>query len=356
MAQDSKIKKVKEKAVNTAKSLTEKEKTFFEEKVVAVTGASAGAGYAIAKKLAEKGADLILFSRNLKRLKSLQEEIEGMGSDCIVKSVDVSNYDDLKKAADEAAEIFGGIDIWINNAMVTVFSPVREMKAEEYKRVTEVNYLGYVNGTLCALDHMVPKNEGHIVQIGSSLSYRGLPLQSAYCGTKFAIRGFTDSLRSELIHDNLNISLTMVQLPALNTPQFEWSKSRLRKKVQPVPPIFDPQLAADSVLWAVEKKKREAFVGFNSSMAVIMQKFIPGILDRVLADYGYAAQQTDGPERKGKKDNLWNSVDGDFKDKGRYTFREKKRSPQFWFIKHKKFASAVLAVAGIWLVNRKKDD
>src|SRR5579885_599235 len=220
--------------------------------VVVVTGASAGLGRAIVRRFAREGAHVGLLARGRDGLEGAKKDAEELGGKALVLPTDVADADAVERAAEAVEREFGPIDIWINNAMVSVFSPVKEMKHEEYRRVTEVTYLGYVHGTLAALRRMLPRDRGAIVQVGSALAYRGIPLQSAYCAAKHAIQGFCDSLHCELIHDNSRVRLTMVQMPALNTPQFRWVKSRLPRKAQPVPPIFQPEVAAEAIVWASE--------------------------------------------------------------------------------------------------------
>jgi NAD(P)-dependent dehydrogenase (short-subunit alcohol dehydrogenase family) len=223
-----------------------------QQQTVVITGASAGVGRATAREFAKHGAQIALLARGEAGLKAAREEVEFLGGNALILPVDVADRDGIEMAADAVERELGPIDIWINNAMVSVFSPFLQMTADEFKRVTEVTYLGVVYGTMAALRYMIPRNRGTIVQVGSALAYRSIPLQSAYCGAKHAIRGFTDSLRSELLHDKINVHITMVQLPAMNTPQFEWVKSRLPRQPQPVPPIFQPEVADQAVAQAQE--------------------------------------------------------------------------------------------------------
>src|ERR687886_2704359 len=230
--------------------------------VVAVTGASAGVGRATAQAFAKRGARVGLISRGRVGLEGAKKEVESFGGKALVLPTDVADAGAVEAAAQKVEEEFGPIDIWVNNAMVSVFSPVKEMTPEEFKRVTEVTYLGYVHGTLAALRRMLPRDRGTILQVGSALCYRGIPLQAAYCAAKHAIQGFTESLRCELIHDRSNVKITMVQMPALNTPQFAWSKSRMPRKAQPVPPIYQPEVAADAIVWAAHHERPELYVGW----------------------------------------------------------------------------------------------
>ncbi|HZR39678.1 MAG TPA: SDR family oxidoreductase [Ktedonobacteraceae bacterium] len=228
--------------------------------VVVVTGASAGVGRAIACAIARRGAQIGLLARGQAGLEAAQKEVEQLGGKALVLPTDVADPDQVEEAASKVEETFGPLDVWINVAMASVFSPVKEMKPEEYKRVTEVTYLGQVYGTLAALHRMLPRDRGRIIQVGSALAYRGIPLQSAYCGAKHAIQGFTESLRCELIHDHSHITITMVQLPVVNTPQFGWVKSRLPHKAQPVPPIYQPEVIADAVTWVTDHYRRQLFI------------------------------------------------------------------------------------------------
>ena len=238
---------------------------------------------------------------------------------------DVADPDQVEAAAAAVDRAFGPVDIWVNNAMLSVFSPVKEMKPEEYRRVTEVTYLGYVYGTLAALRRMLPRDRGIIIQVGSALAYRGIPLQSAYCAAKHAIQGFCDSLRCELIHDGSRVRLTMVQMPALNTPQFGWVKSRLPRRPQPVPPIFQPEVAAEAIVWAADHDRRELYVGWPTVKAIVGDKVAPGLLDHYLARHGVERQMTDEPEDPDRPDNLWEPVPGDHGAHGRFDHLARRR-------------------------------
>src|SRR5215813_7147603 len=261
--------------------------------VVVITGASAGVGRATAREFAKRGAHIGLLARGRDGLEAARREVEEMGGRALALPVDVADADRVEAAAAEVEEKLGPIDVWVNNAMTSVFSPVKEMKPEEFKRVTEVTYLGAVYGTLSALKRMLPRDHGVIVEVGSALAYRGIPLQAAYCGAKHAIQGFVDSLRCELLHDGSNVQVTMVQMPALNTPQFGWVKSRLPHKAQPVPPIYQPEVAADAIYFAGHNPRREFYVGFSTVKAIIGNKLIPGVADWYLARRGYTAQQSE---------------------------------------------------------------
>src|ERR1051325_4959001 len=282
-----------------------------QPEVVVVTGASAGVGRAAARAWGKRCAKVGLIARGRASLEAAKREIEEAGGEALVLPLDVSDHDAVEQAAEQVENAFGPIDIWVNNAMLSVFSPIMSMKPEEYRRVTEVTYLGYVWGTLAALRRMKPRDRGTIVQVGSALAYRGIPLQSAYCAAKHAVQGFHDSLRSELIHDGSNVRVVMVQMPALNTPQFRWVKSRLPRKAQTVPPIFQPEVAAEAIVWAAYSGRREINVGWPMSKAVIGNNFVPGYGDKYLAEHGYDSQMTDEPEDPDRPDTLWQPLPGD---------------------------------------------
>src|SRR3954467_506974 len=278
-------------------------------KVVVITGASAGVGRAVARKFGAEGARIGLLARGRAGLEGARRDVQQLGGEALVLPTDVADANAVEAAGAEVEQNFGRIDIWVNNAMCSVFSPVKEMTAEEYKRVTEVTYLGFVYGTLAALKRMLARDRGVIVQVGSALAYRGIPLQSAYCAAKHAIQGFCDSLRCELLHDGSGVRLTMVQLPAMNTPQFNWVKSRLPRRAQPVPPIFEPEVAADAIVWASEHGRREIYVGGSTVAAIVGNKLLPGVGDWYLARTGFDSQQTGEPEVPGRPDNLFAPVD-----------------------------------------------
>lgn len=297
--------------------------------VVAVTGSSAGLGRAIAHGFAKRGASLALIARNPEALNAAKEECEALGGKALVLPLDVSDFEAVDAAAGRIEEELGPIDVWVNDAMVSVFSPVKEMEASDYKRVTEVLYLGFVHGTLAALKRMLPRNRGTIIQIGSALSYRSIPLQSAYCACKHAINGFTDSLRCELHHDRSNVKITAVHMPAMNTTQFDWVKNRKPNNTQPVPPIYDPELAAEVVVAAglASNPRREYWVGMSTVKAIVGQKFIPGLLDRYLGKTGYQAQQIPHePKDPHAPNNLYDYVPGKHSARGKFADRSTKKS------------------------------
>ena len=329
-----------------------------EPQVVVVTGASAGVGRATVRAFAERGAHIGLIARGKDGLEAARCEVEELGGRALVLPLDVAEADKVELAAAEVEEKLGPIDVWINNAMASVFSPVREMTAEEFRRVTEVTYLGYVYGTLSALRRMLPRDRGVIVQVGSALAYRGIPMQSAYCAAKHAIQGFCDSLRSELLHDGSNVRVTMVQMPALNTPQFGWVKSRLPRRAQPVPPIFQPEVAARAILWATDHDRRELWVGWPTVKAIAGNRVAPWYADRYLADNGVESQQYDGLEDPHRAHNLWEPVPGDHGAHGDFDDRATDRSPQLWATTHRgllALAGAGLAAAGVALAVRARN-
>jgi len=325
-----------------------------ERSVVVITGASAGVGRATVRRFAGPGVCIGMLARGRDGLDGARDEVERAGGEALVVPTDVANADEVEVAADAVERRFGPIDIWINNAMVSVFSPVKEMTASEFKRVTEVTYLGVVYGTLAALKRMLPRDRGTIVQVGSALAYRGIPLQAAYCGAKHAIQGFMDSLRTELLHDGSGVHVTMVQMPALNTPQFRWVKSRLPRKPQPVPPIFQPEVAAEAIHWAAHHRRRELYVGLPTVEAIIGNKIAPSIGDRYLARGGYRAQQTDEIDDHARPDNLWSPVSGDHGAHGVFEDRARVHSLQLWATTHRPLwglagaaAAAILLIAAV---------
>ena len=297
---------------------------------VVVTGASAGVGRATALAFARRGARLALIARGTEGLEAARREAEASGAQqALALPADTADAAAVFAAADRAAAELGGIDTWVNCAMATVFAPVQAMTPEEFRRVTEVTYLGYVHGTLAALHHMRPRNAGTIVQVGSALAYRAIPLQSAYCAAKFAIRGFTNSLRCELRHDHSHIRLTMVQLPAVNTPQFDWARSHMPRRAQPVPPIHQPEAVAERIVQAALHAPRELWVGGPSVQAILGTMVAPGLLDRLLAGRGYSGQMTAEPEPPGRPDNLMAPVPGDPGTHGRFDARARDRVGAF---------------------------
>ncbi|MGZ6123719.1 MAG: SDR family oxidoreductase [Myxococcales bacterium] len=322
------------------------------EQVVAVTGASSGVGRAIARALGARGAKVGLIARGRDGLDAAAEEIRSAGGEALVLPADVSRASEVQKAAHAIVEKWGRIDTWVNDAMVSVFSPVVEMTPEEYRRVTEVNYLGTVYGTLAALRYMIPANEGVVLQIGSALVYRSIPLQSAYCASKAAIRGFTDSLRCELLHDRSRVRVCMLQLPAVNTPQFDVVRTRLPRHPQPVPPIFQPEVIARAALHLAEHPRREMWVGWSAAKAIFAQKFIGGLLDRYLARKGWDSQMDDRPvDPLTRPDNLAAPLPGDRGAHGDFDARSRPSSSELWMrLNAGKLTAGAAAAAALALV------
>jgi short-subunit dehydrogenase len=329
-------------------------------RVIVITGASAGVGRATARAFACEKAHIGLIARGRDGLEAARRDVEKLGGKAVVLPTDVADANAVEKAAAQVEQQFGGIDVWVNNAMTSVFSPIKETPAEEFKRVTEVTYLGYVYGTLAALKRMLPRNEGVIIQVGSALAYRGIPLQGAYCAAKHAIQGFMDSLRCELIHDKSKVRVTMIQMPALNTPQFGWVKSRLAHKAQPVPPLYQPEIAAKAIVYASHHPRREIYVGLPTVEAIVGNKLFPGLLDHYLAHFGFDAQQYDGPEDRDRPNNLWEPVPGDHGAHGDFGARAHRSSPQLWTTMHRGFITAaglLLALGAIAeLVRRRSNE
>ena len=316
--------------------------------VVMITGASAGIGRATAQAFAKRGAKIGLLARGREGLEGAKRDVEKLGGSGLILIADVADDKAVEAAAEKLEIEFGPIDIWINDAMASVFSPIIEMTPDEYRRVTEVTYLGYVWGTMAALRRMRPRNRGTIIHVGSALAYRGIPLQSAYCAAKHAIEGFTDSLRCELIHDKKDIHICIVEMPAVNTPQFSWVKSRLPNKAQPVPPIFQPEVAADAIVFATTHKRREIYVGLPTVEAIVVNKIAPGFLDRHLAHTCFKAQQTEEPKNPDQPDNLFAPVECDFGAHGTFDGRAKKFSVELWMDKNRwMFLAAVLIAAAM---------
>lgn len=303
---------------------------------VVITGASAGLGRAIAQEFAKHGANIGLIARSMERLEEAKREVEYLGGQAIICQGDVADPESHEKAADDVEKAFGSIDIWVNNAMVTVFSEFEKIEPEEFQRVTDVTYMGFVHGTRTALKRMLPRNKGVIVQVGSALSKRSIPLQSAYCGAKHGINGFTDSIRSELIHKKSNVHITMVQLPGMNTPQFQWGRSRMPYKAQPVPPIFQPEVAAEAIYWAAHQRRREVDIGWNTAMILTGNKFFPKEMDEYLGRTNYEAQQMDEPEDPNRADNLFDTVPGKYAAHGRFDRMAKTSSWEFEVSKHRR--------------------
>jgi NAD(P)-dependent dehydrogenase (short-subunit alcohol dehydrogenase family) len=300
-----------------------------------------------------------LIARGQEALAATEAEIRNTGGRALALPADVSDAAAIADAAERTEQELGPIDVWVNNAMVSVFSPVKDMRAAEYRRVTEVTYLGYVHGTLAALRFMLPRDAGTIVQVSSGLAYRAIPLQSAYCAAKHAVRGFTESLRTELLHDASRVRVTMVHMPALNTPQFGWVRSRLSHKAQPIPPVYQPEVGAQAVVYAaLHPERRDIAVSKSTLEAIWGNRLAPGALDRYLARTGYRAQQTGEPEDPDRADNLWDPIPGDHAVHGPFDDRAREHSLQLWLTEHRGlgFLAAGIAVgaaAGAWRARRR---
>jgi short-subunit dehydrogenase len=325
-------------------------------KVVVITGATAGVGRATARAFAAEGTAVGIISRDRERLTATRRELEELGARVADVSADVAEAAQVEAAAEEIEGRLGPIDVWINNAMVSVFSFAEDMIPEEYLRVTRVTYLGYVHGTLSALKRMRPRNRGTIVQVGSALAYRGIPLQSAYCASKHAIKGFTESLRSELLHLGSDVRLSMVHLPAVNTPQFTWVKSRLPNQAQPVPPIYQPEVAARAIHWAAHSGRRELLVGASTFEAILANTFLPFLVDRYLGRYGVSSQQTQEPKKDGPE-NLFAAPPGDYGCHGNFDEGARRGSPLLWMSTHRReitWAAGLMAGAMVlWRLARR---
>lgn len=319
--------------------------------VVVITGASAGIGRATARAFGRAGARVALLARGRDRLEAAKREIEGNGGRALIVPIDVAVWEQVRAAAETVERELGPIDIWVNNAMATIFSPIVDITPDEFKRATEVTYLGTVHGTLAALAYMRKRDRGTIVQVGSALAYRAIPLQAPYCAAKFAVRGFTDSLRSELLHDRSRVRVTMVQLCAFNTPQFDWARSHIPRRAQPVPPIFQPEVAADAIVWAAAHPRREVWVGFPTVKTILAQKLAPGLLDRLLARIGYSGQITGESAPRDREGNLFAPVPGDYGAHGRFDAQAREHSWQFWISRHRvAVAATAVALTGIALI------
>jgi short-subunit dehydrogenase len=313
------------------------------KEVVVITGASAGIGRAAVRRFAREGASIGLIARGTEGLEAARAEVEQAGGAAIAIPTDVACAEQVEAAAQRVEDTLGHIDIWVNDAMTTIFSPFLEITPEEYRRATDVTYLGFVYGTMAALKRMVPRDRGTVVQVGSALAYRSIPLQSAYCGAKAAIRGFTDSVRAELLHQKSKVHLTMVQMPGLNTPQFDWCATRLPNQPKPIPPIYDPEVAAEAIYYAAHHRRREMYVGRATVMAILGNKIIPGVLDRYLGKTGFQSQQTGEPVNPNRPNNLFQAVPGDHGARGRFGSEAETRSPQLWADTHLGW----LALAGV---------
>lgn len=320
------------------------------EQTAVICGGTAGVGRATAHALAQAGYRIAVIARGEQGLADTSSELEAAGAKVLAIAADVADAEAIDRAAERIEKELGPIEIWVNAAMATVFGPVNKISAAEFKRVTEVTYLGFVHGTLAALRHMESRNRGTIVQVGSALSYRAIPLQSAYCAAKFAIRGFTDSLRCELIHTNSRVRLTMVQLPAHNTPQFDWSRNKMQKRPQPVPPIHTPEVAARAIVRAATDAPRELWLGRASFQAIIGNMFMPGLLDRMMAKQAWSGQMTDEPSSAEQPDNLFQPVEGLHRIDGRFGAQAKHKALGLSSETVGKLAAAGLAVTSVIVI------
>ncbi|MDQ4041839.1 MAG: SDR family oxidoreductase [Actinomycetota bacterium] len=328
--------------------------------IAVVTGGTAGVGRAVARRLAAEGTDVAILARGWDRLDATADELRDAGVRALALEVDVADDGAVEEAADEIERELGPIDVWINNAMATLYAPVHEIEPAEFRRATEVTYLGTVWGTMAALRRMRPRDRGTIVQVGSALAYRGIPLQSPYCGAKHAIQGFTESLRTELLHEGSRVRLTMVQLPAHNTPQFSWGRTKMPRHPQPVPPIFQPEVAAEAIVHAARRPRREFFVAWPTWKVVLGNRLVPGYVDRYLARHGFDDQQTAEPVDPGRPDNLFEPVPGEFAAHGEFDAQAKSGSALLWASLHRR-ALAVAAAAGVGaavarLITNEKED
>lgn len=318
-----------------------------DSRVVVVTGASAGVGRAVAREFGGRGCRVGLLARGRERLEAARKEIEDAGGKALALPADVANADEVEAAAERVEQELGPIDVWVNNAMTTIFAPFHQVMPAEFKRATEVTYLGCVYGTMSALKRMRTRNRGSIVQVGSALAYRSIPLQSPYCGAKHAIVGFTDSIRSELIHQRSNIHITVVHLPAMNTPQFSWCRTRLPRHPQPVPPIYQPEVAARAIVWASSRRRREVYVAWPTIKAIYGQELAPGYADRYLAKFAYSGQETEEAVSRDRPDNLFEPAAEPYAAHGIFDSRARNFSPLTWIDLHRgALALGSLVLAG----------
>ena len=314
-------------------------------RIAVVTGASAGIGRATAVEFARHGWRVALLARGIDGLEAARREVEDAGGEALVVETDVADLAQVEAAATRVESEWGPIDAWVNNAMATIFSRFLDVSPEDFRRATEVTYLGAVWGTRAALSRMKPRDRGVIVQVGSALAYRSIPLQSAYCGAKSALRGFTDSIRSELIHERSGVHVTMVQLSAFNTPQFEWARTTLGCRPKPMGKIFQPEVAARAIHWAATHRRRELWVGWPAAKAILGTRVVPGLLDHRLAATAIDGQHTDEPLPPDRQDNLYTAVAGDHGAHGRFDAMAVASSAQAGWAMHRGVATAVAAIA-----------
>ncbi len=331
----------------------------FKNKVIVITGASGGIGRATAWEFAKGGAKIVLLAREPQQLEATKKEVEQYGGEALCIPTDVADADAIERAAEQAEQTFGPIDVWVNNAMNSVFSPVKNITPEEYKRVTEVTYLGQVYGTMVAMKRMLPRDKGTIILVGSALAYRGIPLQSAYCGAKHGTQGFFDSLRTELLHDKSNVHLCMVQLPGVNTTQFGWVMSKLPNEPKPMGKVYQPEVAARAIVFAAANKRREVWVGYPVYEAIIGNRLAPWFADWTLSKTGIDGQQTDQPASPDRKDNVWQPVAEDRGAHGAFGDKAATKSFTLWAAENRTTLQAIvggtlLALGAVWLGKRNK--
>lgn len=316
-----------------------------QPKVIVVTGASAGVGRAVVREFAGPETRIGLVARGRERLEKAKAEVEGAGGEAIVCPADVADYHQLETAAKAVEDKFGPIDVWVNVAMTTIFAPFAEVTPDEFKRATEVTYLGSVYGSMIALKSMLPRDSGCIVQVGSALAFRSIPLQSAYCGAKHGVVGYAESLRTELLHYGSNVHITLVHLPGVNTPQFSWCRTRLPHHPQPVPPIYQPEVAARAIVWASRHRRRQVYVGLPTLMSIFGNQFAPSLLDRYLAKSGFSSQQTAERVKPDRPDNLFEPAVGDYGAHGAFDNKAHGRSLQLWITENRSWLGVALLAA-----------
>ena len=316
-----------------------------KHEVVVITGASGGIGRAAARKFARDRAKIALIARGRRGLEAAAREVEELGGQAMVLPADVSHYDQVEAAAASVEDAFGPIDVWVNDAMVTVYAEFLDIEPEEFRRATDVSYLGMVWGTRAALKRMVPRDQGSIVQVCSAMSYRGIPLQSPYCGAKHACKGFTESIITELLHHKSKVQISMVQLPGVNTTQFTWGRTKLPKQTMPVPPIYQPEVPADAIYYAAHHKRRQVYVGIPTVMNIVGERLAPWLLDRYLAKTGFGSQMTDEPLDPQGHDNLFEPVNEDRGAHGPFDGKAHRISPQYELVKRRGLVAASLGAA-----------
>jgi len=312
--------------------------------VVVITGATAGIGRATARLFAQQGAAVALLARDLARLEATRLELQQLGNRVIAIPTDVADEAQVEAAAERTERELGPIDIWVNNAMATLLAPISDVDAADFRRVNEVTYLGTVWGTMAALRRMRARDRGTIVQVGSVLAYRSIPLQSPYCGAKHAVRGFTESVRTELLHERSHVHITVVEMPGVNTPQFEWCKTTLRSHPQPMGTVYQPEVAARAIVWAATQRRREVYATFAVGLAIWADKLFPGLLDRYMARAGVEGQQSLMPIPADRPSNLWQAVPGAYEARGRFSDRAKARSVSLWLNMHRRWVAVAATV------------